>query len=854
ELGRIGVAIAASNPQIVYALVEAKKNALLKSTDGGRKFQTVNKENNIAPRPFYFSDIRVDPKDPNRIYNLHSSVTYSEDGGKTFKRLIGRGTSIHPDHHAMWIHPQNPKLIWDGNDGGAAISTDHGKSWRFLPNLPLAQYYHINVDNERPYNIYGGMQDNGSWRGPSTVWQTGGIRNHHWQELFFGDGFGTLADPKDAKVGYAMSQGGNIGRWNLTTGERKNIRPDGPEGTKLRFNWNAGIAIDPFDAKTVYYGSQFLHRSRNRGDTWEIISPDLTTNYAAWQKQGESGGLTLDVTNAENNCSILAIAPSPLERRVIWVGTDDGRVHVTQDAGKNWESVEQAIPGLPVSTWCSHIEASKFNAGTAYAVFDNHRRSDWTTYVYRTQDYGKTWRSLDNGDINGYAHCIEEDAVRESLLFVGTEFGLFVSLDGGTSWFQHKHGLPNGVAVRALVVHPRENDLVIGTFGRSAYVIDDIRPLRALDTATLAKPLHMFEVAVAQQFRSSGTSAARFPGSNEFRGQVRPYGALLNTWIGVADLDHPDPKRNKAKAKPKAALVPTAMKEAAIEAAEATEAAREKVKKSEEKKPDRKPNEVEIQVFDVNNKRVRKFKRTVKRGLNRIVWPLRSDGPRLPPGSQQTRGGRERGRGRGRGRGPRPGPEVLPGMYRIVAKFRDHEATAEVRVVPDPRDHIPYAERLAKWNTIQDATRLVEVSAKVVARIQKTREDLKTIKNKLAPQDPEQKDPQKQALLKEANRLEKQLGAIDAKFRGPRDVQGIVPRRDAIGSKVQGAYRTLSSSWDAPTKAQLVALARAQTELEKGIEELNKLFAGPIAEFRAKIRAAKVELLPAEEPIRIGGK
>ncbi|MHC4512360.1 MAG: WD40/YVTN/BNR-like repeat-containing protein [Planctomycetota bacterium] len=845
ELGRIGVAIAASDPQIVYALVEAKKNALLKSTDGGRKFQTVNKDKNIAPRPFYYTDIRVDPKDPNRIYNLHTSVTYSEDGGKTFKRLMGWGTGIHPDHHAMWIHPQNPKLIWDGNDGGAAISTDRGKSWRFVKNLPLAQYYHLSVDSERPYNVYGGMQDNGSWRGPSTVWQSGGIRNYHWQELFFGDGFATLADPGNARIGYAMSQGGNLARWNLASSERKVIRPDGPEGTKLRFNWNAGIAIDPFDSKTIYYGSQFLHRSPDRGDTWEIISADLTTDNKAWQKQAESGGLTFDVTHAENFCSILAVAPSPVERGVIWVGTDDGRVHVTRDAGKSWQSVEQAIPGLPVNTWCPHIEASKFAAGTAYAVFDNHRRSDWTTYVYVTHDFGKTWTSLATADINGYVHCIEQDPVQENLLFVGTEFGLFVSHNGGRSWFQHKHGLPNGVAVRALIVHPRESDLVIGTFGRSAYVIDDIRPLRGLTTATLAAPFHMFEVAEAQQFRSAPTGASRFPGSDEFRGPVRPYGALLNVWIGVEDLDHPDPKKNKAKPKP--AVVPAAMKtppgkvpaKAVVPAVAETPAG----KKPAGRKPSRKPNEVAIEIFDAANKRVRKFKRTVKRGLNRIAWPLSSDGPRLPQGSQSGRGGRGRS-----------GPEVLPGTYRIVAKFRKHEATAEVQVVADPRIHIAFDQRLQKWQAIQDATRLVEAAGKVTARIEKTRADLQTIQKKLAPEDPEKPVPAREALLAEAKRLEKQLNAIDEKFRGPRNAQGIPPRRDSISSKVQSAYRALPSSWDAPTDAQRIRLRRAEVELQNGIDELNKLFAGPVAEFRAKIRAAKVELLPVADPIRIADK
>ncbi|HYR29853.1 MAG TPA: hypothetical protein VEU30_15390, partial [Thermoanaerobaculia bacterium] len=460
DLGRIGIAVSRSNPSVVYALVEANKSALLRSDDGGRKWTAVNTEANIASRPFYYADIRVDTEDPNRVYNVHSLISLSTDGGKTFKVLVPFA-KVHPDYHALWIDPNDATHLYAGNDGGVAESEDRGSSWRFVATLPLAQYYHIALDNETPYNVYGGMQDNGSWKGPNTTWETAGIRNWDWQEVGFGDGFATVPIPTDPMVGYAMSQEGYLVRWNLRTGERKDIRPPSPDAAvPIRFNWNAAIAVDPFEPDTVYYGSQFVHKSTNRGDAWTTISGDLTTNRKEWQHQGKSGGLTLDVTSAENFTTILTIAPSPIERGVIWTGSDDGRVHVTRDGGETWTSVEANIKGVPANTWVPEIKASRHAAGTAFIVFDDHRRSNWTPYVYRTTDYGKTWTSLVTKTIQGYALSIEQDPVDPDLLFLGTEFGLWVSNDAGRSWLKWKHGFPT-VSVMGLAIQPREHDLVI---------------------------------------------------------------------------------------------------------------------------------------------------------------------------------------------------------------------------------------------------------------------------------------------------------------------------------------------------------------------------------------------------------
>ncbi|HMD80463.1 MAG TPA: hypothetical protein VKE92_04085, partial [Anaerolineales bacterium] len=433
-------------------------------------------EADVSGRPFYYADIRVDPVLTNRLYSLEGLVRVSNDAGKSWEVLIPF-RDIHPDYHALWINNNDPTHMIVGNDGGIAISRDRGVTWQFAGNIPVAQFYHVRVDNDHPYNIYGGLQDNGSWRGPSEVWESGGIRNHHWVMVGFGDGFDTAPDPKDSSFGYSMSQEGYLMRWNVNTGERKDIRPPAPaSGTKLRFNWNAGFAVDQQDG-AIYYGSQYIHKSTDRGNSWTIISPDLTSNNPEWQKQAQSGGLTLDVTGAENFTTIIAIAISPKDRNTIWAGTDDGRLHVTHDGGQNWNSVEKNVKGVPANTWIPHIEPSKHDANSAFVVFDDHRRSNWTPYVYETSDSGKSWRNLATKDLWGYALAITQDAENKNLLFLGTEFGLYISLNGGKGWMKWTHGFPT-VSTMDLAIQEREQDLVIATHGRALYIIDDIGPLR----------------------------------------------------------------------------------------------------------------------------------------------------------------------------------------------------------------------------------------------------------------------------------------------------------------------------------------------------------------------------------------
>ncbi|MDA8018489.1 MAG: hypothetical protein MPN21_13690, partial [Thermoanaerobaculia bacterium] len=436
DLGRIGLAFAPSDPSRVYALVEAEgeDNLILRSDDGGRSWSTLAKSSDqpIGNRPFYYSDLVVDPQDPNRIYSLWSLVSRSIDGGEDWQVIVPFAQA-HPDHHSLWIAPNDPNLMYLGNDGGVYVSHDRGASWRHFANLPFAQLYHVRVDDQTPFNVYFGLQDNGSWVGPSETWENGGIRNHHWQEIYFGDGFDAVPDPQHPCCGWAMSQRGFLGYWNVETGAARLARPEAPAGEDpLRYNWNAPIALDPFDADVVYFGSQFVHRSTDRGRSWEVISPDLTTDNEEWQKQSESGGLTLDVTGAENYVSLLTIAPSPVEQGVIWTGSDDGRIHVSRDGGTTWTSVEASVTGTrdgpPANTWIPHIEPSRFDGGEAFVVFDDHRRGNWTPYVYRTRDYGASWSRLaDDDDLWGYTLSVAQDPKEQDLLYVGTEFGLWIT-------------------------------------------------------------------------------------------------------------------------------------------------------------------------------------------------------------------------------------------------------------------------------------------------------------------------------------------------------------------------------------------------------------------------------------------
>ncbi|MFH2002997.1 MAG: hypothetical protein ABIK28_25245 [Planctomycetota bacterium] len=905
ELGRIGLAIAPSDPKIVYALVESKKIGLYKSLDGGESWALASEDRRVGNRPFYYADIRVDPLNPDRVYSLWSVISCSKDGGKTFENLVSYG-EVHPDHHALWINPRDPTHMVNGNDGGIYISRDQGKTWWFARTLPLGQYYHIRVDNAQPYNVYGGMQDNGSWRGPAYLWGQGGIRNFHWQELYYGDGFDTLPDPEDCLRGYAMSQGGQLSRYNLRTGESRSIKPAPADDVELRFNWNAALAIDPFDPETLYFGSQFVHKSTDRGESWTVISPDLTTNNPEWQKQKESGGLTLDVTTAENFTSLVTIAPSPVLAGVIWAGSDDGRLHLTRDNGNLWISVEKNVPQVPENTWIPHIAPSPHDGDTAFAVFDDHRRSNWTPYVFETRDSGKTWKSLATESIRGYALVVEQDRVNPDLLFLGTEFGLYISLDHGASWFPWTHGLPT-VSVMDLVVHPKEHDLVLGTHGRSAYIIDDIRPLRSLSAEVMQAPLHLFSIPPAQQYKPSRSPSTRSVGTNEFFGENKPYGALITFCVNMPDLPHPDPDKERARKEALQAAAPDKKEGNLLSEEEEKEADHSSLEENGENEESEegdagrekkdKGEKASFQVLDHEGKVISTFEAGVHQGLNRAVWDLRTD-----PFKSLPRPGRPK---KDKGRGP----EVVPGTYTMKIKFRGQEMQSPVEVLADPRSPLPEEVRQANFAARVKLGQLRNMAVEAVDRIEETRRDINAIidrvkvegdgdkkagvdddgtevvaeepsgeqkikeidsasvdgaENKtdgrsILPQEEntaqvkEQKDTQRSELLKEARELNKELDRLEKRFRDTNKTQAILWEENVM-TYIHEASSSVGSTWEAPGATDLRYMEIAETALHDAVLDLNDFFAEKLSHFRERIRTEAIVFLPVIEPISVDNK
>ena len=544
--GRLEIAFAPSNPKQVYAFIENVRPALFVSGDGGHTWKERDRSQGMVWRPFYFGRIVVDPKNDQRLFKMGFSMIVSEDGGKSFSNAAG---ASHGDWHDIWINPENTKNIVGGDDGGLWTTYDGGVRWVKSWNLPVSQFYHVSTDNKDPYQVYGGLQDNSAWAGDQEY--PGGITNNRWENLGIGDGFFAYADPADANYAYTEYQGGHVSRVNRRTLELRNIRPTANYKEKLRFNWNTPIELSPNETGTLYIGSQFLFRSRDHGVTWDRISPDLSTNDPIRQKQEQSGGITVDNSSAEMNTTIYSISESPRAAGQIWVGTDDGNVQLTRDGGKSWTNLTPNL-GMPAGNWISWVEASRFDPAVAYATDDRHSYGDMQPYLYRTADYGRTWQRLvgpGTPGVRGYAHVIKEDRVNPNILFLGTEFGLFVSLNAGQSWAQFKpNNFPDGLAVRDIALQDREDDLVLATHGRGIWVIDDISPLRELTSPILASNVALLPgPPVEQRIQGNGGWAegdATYYGENPASGAVITYYQKARHVIGRMKLEVLDASGN----------------------------------------------------------------------------------------------------------------------------------------------------------------------------------------------------------------------------------------------------------------------------------------------------------------------
>ena len=686
DMDRIGVAVAPSDPNIVYVLSETKtEGELWRSDDAGAHWRTVNRDPNINFRPFYYADLRVDPLNPNRVYTLSGALYLSEDGGLNF-RTIAQG--VHGDHQAMWIDPTNPKRILEGSDGGWQVSYDAGKTWEVVNTFAFTQFYHINYDMQTPYMACGGLQDNGNWCGPSRG-LFGGIMKSDWATVSGGDGFFTVPDLAQPWLIYSDAQGGMLNITNTRTGTQKTIYPypnrvgsvgDAMIGHKYRFNWNSPIALSSQRAGVVYFGGNVLFKSTNHGNSFQVISPDLTTNDPA--KQQSSGGpIVVDNTAAEFHSTLLSVSPSPLDSLLIWTSSDDGVVSVTRDGGKTWSSVFKNIAGLKPAAWLATVEASHFDAGTAFVVADHHQDDDYAPYVYMTTDFGKSWKSI-VGDLPvsaSWTHVVREDPRNRNLLYLGTEMGAWASWDRGAHWVSLRGDLPV-VPVRDIQVHPRENDLLLATHGRGLYILDDITALQQLGPAMTADAT-LFPAPIAirwNQWNKDGNL-----GQKTYRADNPPDGAMITYFL---------------KAQP--------------------------------------PTEVNMTIADKDGRVVRRMNRVPdEAGINRTSWDLRYD---ATPGTGGGRGGgagaaaaptdtslaalRARRRAEARessagpefdGFGPAGAPFVLPGVYTVTLTVEGKQYTTSVTVQLDPRSDMTATQLLAQ----HDAARRMEDIASRVNRV-----------------------------------------------------------------------------------------------------------------------------------------
>ncbi|MEJ7675072.1 MAG: hypothetical protein WKF59_20805 [Chitinophagaceae bacterium] len=838
DIGRIGLAFSQSQPSRVYALIETTKNGLYKSDDGGFKWELANSDPAyVTTRSFYFQDIRVDPQNENRIYSLYQPIAMSEDAGKSFK-VIAPMEKIHADHHAMWISPNDPSFIIEGGDGGLAISRDKGKTWRFEEQLAFGQFYHINVDNELPYHVMGGLQDNGSWWGPAYQWTEGPIQNLAWQDVGGGDGFDVAPDPEDANWIYAMSQGGNLYKNNIVTGERIQIKPPAPDlQTRVRFNWNAALAIDPLDAKTVYYGSQFLHKSSNKGLTWEIISPDLTTNNKEQQKQDENGGLSIDITGAENYTTILTIAPSSKQKGVIWIGTDDGNVQLTQDAGKTWTNFRGKIPGLPIGAWIHQVRASQYNAAEAFVVANDYRRGDFKPYVFRTKDFGKTWTRILNGsNIKGYALCVIQDPVEPNLIFAGTEQGLWISFDNGNSFQQFKNDYPS-VSTYDLAIQEREADLAIATFGRSLYILDDIRPLRkiAAQKGQLpSKGLTAFETAPSYMVRYKSPAGYNSSPWGMYEGKNRNRGAVYSFFL------NPSLKTDSNFAPKKPGLiVDTTQKTIPRTAGE--DMAGMQVDSSKARIGLRaQADSATVKIYNESNELIRTLKVKADSGFNRNYWGFEMKGVRRLVDPNQSGGGRGFGRFGGDGGGEHAGQPVYPGTYKMVISFRGASDSTLMVVKGDPNVPLP--------------RELYDARMKVLKRLEKSTEKLSLVTDQLT--DAEETIKKVEASLvgvqsKEADNLKKLNKAMTDSVKNLRDYifgkkqekQGYgTPYQVTVNGRLQEATIGIAGRNKIPDAQEMRQTEEAEFLVNDVTKRTNSFFNTKWKDYRNAVENSQIKL------------
>jgi photosystem II stability/assembly factor-like uncharacterized protein len=790
-IGRIGVAVAQSNPNVVYAITEAKEGTLWRSDDRGETWRNVTQQPSIVSRGFYYTHVRVDPQNENRVFAVASTLFVSVDGGRTFRRTSGR---THVDFHALWLDSQNPKRMWQGQDGGIAVTYDGGENWEVVNNFPWGQFYQIYADNRQPfYNVMGGLQDNGTWTGPSRTREPAGIQNDDWRMISFGDGFYVLNHADDPDIYLSESQGGNVVRTDMRNREQQLIVPymgddGGPaENAKYRFNWNSPLLPSPHDKNTVYLTGNVVFKSTDFGKTWAAISPDLTTNDKAKQKSA-GGPVAFENTGAEYHTTIISFAESPLKPGVLWAGTDDGNLQRTTDGGKSWTNIVKNIPGLAANSPVSHVEPSRVDADLIYVAFDRHMLDDRRPYVFKTTDGGRSFQNITgNLPANAYVWVVREDPKNPKLIYAGTELGLYVSYTGGGNWTSlGLKNLPN-VAVHDILVHPRDNDLILATHGRSLYILDDATPVQQMTADVAREDVHLFDIRPALRYTTMMTRYGI--GDKSFAGQNPPYGALVSYYL---------------KAKPD-----------------------EKTK-------------VKIQILDAAGKMISEIENIAKeKGFNRVNWNLRYGGPtvRRPPTDEEVQftGG------------PR-GPQVLPGTYtvKLFVGDKSYEKKVEVRLDPTlnvtPADLRETLDMMLRLRDMQTATNnALHTLDSLKSQIEFVE---RTVKDRLGASDvPKELTDKLAAQKKRVEELQNRL----AQPEGGLGFEG----RSQLVDRIGGLFFTLDSVNAAPTPAQRDLYNDLQKEFDTKVGEVNKFLNDAVPQLNEALRRVGAPTLMTGKPIEL---
>jgi photosystem II stability/assembly factor-like uncharacterized protein len=792
-LGRIGVATT-SNPNRIYALIEAEKGGLFRSDDGGEKWQLINDDRRYRQRAWYYTHVFADPKNPDVVYILNTGTYRSIDGGKTFTQI----RTPHGDNHGFWIDPDNPKRLINGNDGGATISTDGGASWTTLYNQPTAQFYHVIADNRFPYWLYGAQQDN-STVAIATASANGGIDRQDYYEVGGGESGYIAPDPQDPNVVYAGSYGGDITRYDHRTDETQAINPWprnpigwGMADLKHRFQWTEPIVFSPHDPHTLYYAGEVLFKTTDEGKNWMIISPDLTRNDKS--KQESSGGpITKDNTGVEVYDTIFSVVESPAQKNLIWAGSDDGLIHLTRNGGGNWDNVTPKA--MPEWGTVSMIEASPVDAGTAYVAVERHKMDDFTPYIFKTADFGKSWTSIANGiPKDDYVHAVRVDPKRKALLYAGTERGVYVSFDDGANWQPLQLNLPMAPIYDLIV---KNDDLAVATHGRSFWVLDDLSPVRQWSDSLKTEDVHLFTPAEANHTVFPGSF---FGGGNA--GQNPPAGAVIYYYLKT-EIKKPEENKEGKKDESKsetAASGPSKESSTTAKSAESSNAA-----PSEEKDKEKEPR-VKIEILDNSGKVIRTyppkhppaeegeegfFRRNrpneipTEAGINRFVWDLHYEGtPRIPNSPLWG--------------GSTDGPLALPADYQVRLTVDGKSQTQPFKIVPDSRLKVTADDLQKQFDLMQSILGKVTQVHDAVRQIRDVRTQIAAVNKRLK----EEKNSNAKALADAGSALDKKMtpveeALIQTKAKSGQDVLNYPIRLNNLLVALGGV---VSSADAAPTK------------------------------------------------------